>query len=191
MHVNLNATDCLILHKLLLSYFEYMTFRISLRYVSSLDYSPQKRYFGKLTFDGKVLPDPYGISEDQWLGDVSKWPSLDFGDLYVYLVDKKRTFTKEKLKVYKWLEAYNYFYNGYIHTVYYHECTSWPFVFLRSRVNSSQKQADENPEVWVILSKETTSVKAAHCKLWLDELLRLQVVIHDWLFFWYENNKTV
>ena len=63
--------------------------------VSPLDYAAQKRYFKNLFFDAEVLPDPYRISEDQWLDDVSKWPSLDFGDLYVHLVDTKGAFTKE------------------------------------------------------------------------------------------------
>ena len=46
-----------------------------------------------------------------------KWPNLESGALYTYLTDSMGLFTKEKLRAYKSLEAYNYFYNGYVQTV--------------------------------------------------------------------------
>ena len=32
--------------------------------------------------------------------DVTKWPSIDFGDVYSYLIETTGPFTKEKLKAY-------------------------------------------------------------------------------------------
>ena len=87
-------------------------------YFSTLDYSTRTRYLGKLNIDGETLPDPYGITDDQWLDDVSKWPTVEFGDVYAYLIDSVGNLTKEKLKAYKSLEAYNYCYNGYVRTVF-------------------------------------------------------------------------
>ena len=46
-------------------------------YFTSLDYLSQRRYVEKL----KNLPDPYGIPEALWLDDVTKWPSIKFGDI--------------------------------------------------------------------------------------------------------------
>ena len=138
--------------------------RMESTYVCSLDYAAQKRYWEKLTFDGEVLPDPYTISEDHWVDDVPKWPNVEFGDLYVYLVDTKGLSTKDKLKAYKSLEAYNYFHNGYVRKVYHYKCESRPLVLLKARVNPSQKSADDNHEAWAIVSKESGSIKAAHCK---------------------------
>ena len=37
-----------------------------------LNYAAQKQYREKLRFDGEALPDPYTISEDHWVDDVSK-----------------------------------------------------------------------------------------------------------------------
>ena len=63
-------------------------------YFNSLDYEAQKRYIAKLTVGEEDLPDPYGIPDDMWLDDMwlddmwlddtTKWPSLEFGDLYMY-----------------------------------------------------------------------------------------------------------
>ena len=53
----------------------------------------------KLKVDGETLPDPYSITEDLWLDDVTKWPSVEFGDLYTY--------TKG---------PYSYFHDGYMRT---------------------------------------------------------------------------
>ena len=61
------------------------------------------------------MPDPYTISSELWEDDVKKWPSIEFGDVYTYLIETRGSFTKDKLKAYKSLEAYNYFYNGYVY----------------------------------------------------------------------------
>ena len=115
------------------------------QYFYSLDYTARKRYLEKLKVDGETLPDPYGITEDLWLDDVTKWPSVEFGDLYTYLIDTKGPFTKEKLKAYKSLEAYSYFHDGYVRTVYYYGSSSSRFVILRAEVNPSQKTAGSKP----------------------------------------------
>ncbi len=85
-------------------------------YYTSLDCKAQKRYTSKLMLDGDDvgLPDPYNISSDLWLNDVTEWPNLEFGDLFMYLIDTDGIYTKEKLKAYKSLDAYNYYFNGYV-----------------------------------------------------------------------------
>ena len=55
----------------------------------------------KLKVDGETLPNPYGITEDLWLDDVTKWPSVEFGDLYTYPINTKGPFTKKKLKAFR------------------------------------------------------------------------------------------
>ena len=53
----------------------------SSRYSDSLGYESRKRYFDKLKTDYEVLADPYSVSDDQWVDDVHKWPSVELGDL--------------------------------------------------------------------------------------------------------------
>jgi len=58
------------------------------------------------------------------------------------------------------LEVYNYFYNGYVHSVLF--CVSGDFGILKAKVNPSQRAAENNQEAWVILSMMDGSVKTAH-----------------------------
>ena len=92
---------------------------------------------------------------------MTKWPDLQFGDIYTYLINIEGCYTKENLKAYKSLEAYNYFYNGYVRTVYFH--LSGKFGIHKAKVNPSQQAADNYHEPWVILCLKKTSVITAHC----------------------------
>ena len=66
-------------------------------YLKSLDYEARKMYFAKLTNGGAAekLPDTFGIAEDKWIDDTHKWPQLEFGDIYTYLIDTEGKFTKQ------------------------------------------------------------------------------------------------
>lgn len=76
----------------------------------------RKRYLEKLKVGGQELDDPFAISHDQWLDDLTKWPEFEFGDVYMYLIDSEGVYTRGKLKAYKSLDVYNYYYNGYVAT---------------------------------------------------------------------------
>ena len=56
-------------------------------YFSTLDYEAQKRYLKKLVIDDETVPDSYGIAKDSFLDQVTMWPNLEFGDIYIYLPD--------------------------------------------------------------------------------------------------------
>ena len=80
-------------------------------YYSSLSGPDKKRYAVKIEDFAKIKYcksiDPYEIKE--WVDDVELWPELEFGDIYTYLIDGKGIYTKETLKSYKSLDAYNYY----------------------------------------------------------------------------------
>ena len=95
------------------SYFNALDYIAQKRYLAklyfnALDYIAQKRYLAKLNIDGCSLQDPYAIEETQWSEDMSKWPDMQFGDIYTYLINTEGCYTKEKLKAFRSLEAYNY-----------------------------------------------------------------------------------
>ena len=56
---------------------------------------------------GEVL-DPYNRNVELWIDDVSRWPPIEFPHVYTYLIDTPGEFTREKLKAFKSLQAYNY-----------------------------------------------------------------------------------
>lgn len=80
-------------------------------YVSTLSGADRTRYIDKIKLfsEGQFneSTDPYQISD--WTDDIELWPSVEFGAIYTYLIDTKGEFTREKLKAYKSLEAYNYY----------------------------------------------------------------------------------
>ena len=118
-------------------------------YFSSIDYLAQKRYLEKLIVESETLPDPYGIGE-LWSDDMSLWPDLQYGDIYTYLIESKGQFTRENLRAYKSLEAYNYFYNGHVRTVYCH--LFGRYIIMKAKVNPSQKRILMKPTQHGLLS---------------------------------------
>ena len=78
-------------------------------YQVKLDYEAKRRYKQKLKFEDKELPDPYSLTEVELIDDLKRWPDIEFGNIYTYLISTKGLYTKESLKAYKSLEAYNFF----------------------------------------------------------------------------------
>jgi len=134
------------------------------KYQSMLDYEAKKRYKEKLSVESEILADPYSLSEEEWIDDITKWPSIKFGDIYNYLINSKGRYTKESLKGYKSLEAYNYFASGHVRTVYFYESSDESkYAILMAKVNPSQKSAANPHEAWVIVCKEDGQVISGHC----------------------------
>ena len=50
--------------------------------------------------------------------DNTKWPSVEFVSVYVYLIDTPRPFTHENMRSYKSLDAFGYFFAGWVHTCF-------------------------------------------------------------------------
>ena len=133
-------------------------------YFSSLDYLAQKRYSEKLQVQGvslPALPDPYVLGDEVWSEYMSLWPDLQYGDVYNYLIESKGQYTAKSLKAFKSLEAFNYFYNGHVRTIYCYLFEQ--FFIMKAKVNPSQKSPDEAHTAWVIIHQTTAEVKVGHC----------------------------
>ena len=59
---------------------------------------------------------PYELPLEAWVDDITTWPPLEFPDIVRYLITTPGEFTRERLKAYKSLEAYNYFASDWIGT---------------------------------------------------------------------------
>uniref|UniRef100_A0A1X7SHI9 SWIM-type domain-containing protein n=1 Tax=Amphimedon queenslandica TaxID=400682 RepID=A0A1X7SHI9_AMPQE len=118
----------------------------------------------KLIFQGlSDLCDPYKVPMEMWSDDISLWPDLEFGQLYMYLVSTTGEFTKEMLKNYKSLDAYNYYASGWVQTIYFHDMEQGINCVLKGKVKASQRLNDPPHEAWVCLHKKTADVVTGHC----------------------------
>ena len=104
-------------------------------YFKSLSLNDKNWYEKKLTLsDGQTLPDPYSLSEG-WKSDVTLMPDITWIDVYNYLINTPSTFSKESLKAYKSLEAFNFYENGHVQDVSYHSIKEENcFCFIKSEV---------------------------------------------------------
>ena len=62
---------------------------------------------GKSGQNEVAVTDPYEIPASKWIDNISLWPPVAHGDIYEYLVNTLGPFTREALKAYKSLDAYN------------------------------------------------------------------------------------
>ena len=71
--------------------------------------SSQKELYSKKLQLLQLSDDPYAITEEKWKDDVALWLKVEFGQIYIYLIDTPGQFTREKLKAYKSLDVFNYY----------------------------------------------------------------------------------
>ncbi len=132
-------------------------------YAKSLSAKDRKDYLKKLTLtNGSRLPDPFTITEREH--DVSKWPNIQWPDIYTYLVEKPSVYTREKLQAYKSLDAYDYIICGHVQEVRYHDIDAG-FCVLKSEILPSQRQGQKTTmyEAWVIINKAENYIHTANC----------------------------
>ena len=96
------------------------------------------RYREKLKLaTGEQLPDPYSLKE-KWTNDISNLPEITWRNVSEYLLDTPSACTKESIKAYKSLEAYDYFVCGHVQHCYFHEISpESKFCFIKTQVHAS------------------------------------------------------
>ena len=94
--------------------FVFMASTCDSKYAKSLDPVARSRYHFKLSYNkgASSLPDPYNLKG--WTNNLSSWPDSTFGDLYTYLIETIGIYTKESLKAFKLLEAYQFVISGHV-----------------------------------------------------------------------------
>jgi hypothetical protein len=107
--------------------------------------------------------DPYPLLDAKWVNDPTKWPTLEFPQVYTYLIESPGIFTKEQLKVYKSLKAYNYYISGWVQTVLLFVFPDTSNCILKAKVRPSQKMNEQPYVEWVGLHATTGNVINGHC----------------------------
>ena len=62
------------------------TKRMSYAYFENLDVESKKRYREKLSV-ANLTECPYKLPAGLWINDPTKWPEIEYGDIYDYLIN--------------------------------------------------------------------------------------------------------
>ena len=134
-------------------------------YVDGLSPADRSGYEKKLMLSsGVMLPDPLPCTE--WITDLKTWPSIEWPDIYTYLIDTPSVYTKEKLKAYKSMDAVNFVLCGHVQEVKYHKISdSSEFCAMRAQVLPSQRQGVKTQlyDAWIYVHKEKGYILTANC----------------------------
>lgn len=134
-------------------------------YYLRLTKADQDRYREKLIVHGISISDPYTIADEKWENNVGKWPPVQFGDIWTYLIHTPGIYTAESMKAYKSMDGYNFFVSGHVKAILYHAIADSPVCLVKTTVIPSQKVTDKKQwhQCWVCLDKQTGYVITAHC----------------------------
>jgi len=132
-------------------------------YYKQLSKEAKRRYDDKLLQLGVENLDKFDpfIDSDDWIDDITQWPDLQFGQIYAYLIDTPGPYTRENLKCYKSLEAYNQYYSGWVQTCYFTKINDC--CIIKGRVMRSQATTETPHGAWVELDDKDATILCAHC----------------------------
>ena len=85
------------------------------------------------------------------------WPLVELKDIVLYLSQTPGQYTREKLKAYKSLDAYNYFVSGWVDTCCYREINK-EFCVLIAAERLSQDLSEKPHRPWVCVRQNDGSV---------------------------------
>ena len=96
---------------------------------------------------------------------MKKFPPVYISDIVKYLSEKNTSGKmKEILQNYKIGKAYEYFKNGFLQEIFYHDIDARSkYCFLRAKCVPSQKIKDEEHDVWVCVEKATGEIGSSYC----------------------------
>ena len=114
-------------------------------YFLQLDPVAKARYAEKLQLVGlSEQEDPYKLWEDgKFKDDMTMWPSVEYGHIFCYFIERPGIFTKQQLMQWKSLDAFNYFQSGHVRNVLVYLLPSSQSCVLIAFVNPSQNSPDK------------------------------------------------
>lgn len=111
----------------------------------------QSEYHRRLSAFG--LPDPKDIEEEEWTDSVEKWPCVDLGKVFSYILSHKE-FDSEYIGKYKDQKAYSYWKSNFVDAILYTKCGR--SCFVKCKVTPSQSVRQEPREVWIAIENDGT-----------------------------------
>ena len=100
------------------------------------------------------IPDPKMISDKDWKNDVSKWPLIDLGKIFTFIL-KHKEFDTDYIGKYKTEKAYSYFDSKFVGPILSTVVTGEEDVFiLKADVTPSMKMHDAARRVWVCVKPD-------------------------------------
>ena len=125
-------------------------------YFFALEDEAKSRYLEKLAIIGPDVDDPYVIDS---AATSDAWPSIEFPDVYNYLINTPSLYTKESLKAYKSLDGYKFFTAGWVTDVRVAKPSKY---VVLGKVGHSQAVNAPYLRTWVG-AEENGTVLCAHC----------------------------
>ena len=86
-------------------------------YFNNLNDDSKKRYIEKLTFNSFQLPDPLDEDVRKVFYCSTRLPNVSIFDIYSYLVEKNKMYSKLAFKDYVSLPCYNYVSSGKVKSI--------------------------------------------------------------------------
>ena len=84
---------------------------------------------------------------------------MEFGQIYVYLIDSPGSYTRETMKAYSSLEAYQQFFNGWVRTCYLLEVSNT--LLLKANEGKSD-EVSSSDRAWCAFDKLDATVLTVH-----------------------------
>ena len=130
------------------------------KYMDGLNPEAKARYQFKLDALG-LKTCPYELPKSSWKENPREWPPVEYPDICNYFLEYPGQFTREKLKSYKSLEAYNYLRSGWVQTVHQMKINDQKTLFI-ARVSHSQSLNETPLRPWVAVSNDGAII-TCHC----------------------------
>ena len=96
------------------------------------------------------ITDPALVPDEEKSNNVTKWPSLNLGNVFAYILDKKMC-EKEYIGRYKDQKAYSYWDSNFVGEIKTHESLNRT-IFLYCNVTASQTMSDVK-NLWIAVKK--------------------------------------
>ena len=108
-----------------------------------------------------IIPDPLKLDDMEGEKDsMDKWPKIGYGDILLYLKEKKGIGAQDVLNKYKEVKAFSFYSSGFVKEVFYKDVED--VKLLRTTVSRSTRLNEPPHQVWACVA-DSVKVLRAYC----------------------------